>query len=261
MSTPETITYDCSDAVCRITLNRPEKRNALNGIMVKELTEAFDAAAEDPEAKVVLLGAEGPVFSAGADLAYLRQMQQNSYAENLSDSLALMNLFRKIYLLPKPVVARVEGHAVAGGCGLATVCDLVYSVPAAKFGYTEVRIGFLPALVMVFLLRKIPEAHVRELLLTGSLIDARRAAETGLINAVIPGAEIKKHVETVCAGLVNDCSRVSMQNIKEMMSGIRDMDFETALYNAAERNAKARESADCKKGIQAFLDKQKPGWR
>ncbi|HEY9257763.1 enoyl-CoA hydratase-related protein, partial [Chitinophaga sp.] len=143
--------YTVAERIATIALNRPEKRNALNGQLVAELREAFRTAAADEAVKVVILKGNGEAFCAGADLEYLQQLQKNTYAENLTDSRELMQLFREIYDLDKMVIAQVEGHAIAGGCGLVTLCDLSYAVPEALLGYTEVKIGFIPALVAVFL--------------------------------------------------------------------------------------------------------------
>jgi len=154
------VKYTVEDRVGYISLNRPEKRNALSYEMVTELKQAFNNAEEDESCKVIILQAEGKVFCAGADLAYLQQLQNNTYEENLEDSTHLMELFKQIYTSSKIVIAKVHGHAIAGGCGLATVCDFSFTVPEAKFGYTEVKIGFIPAIVKVFLLRKIGEGKM-----------------------------------------------------------------------------------------------------
>ena len=161
--------------ILEIILNRPDKRNALNSEFVGELRQAFGEANADDSIRVIILKGSGKAFSAGADLGYLQQLQNNTYDENLQDSSHLMELFKLMYSHKKLIIAQVEGHALAGGCGLATVCDFIYTVPEALFGYTEVKIGFIPAIVMFFLLRKIGEAKARELLLTGTLIEATRA--------------------------------------------------------------------------------------
>jgi methylglutaconyl-CoA hydratase len=151
------VLYSVANQTAYLTLNRPEKRNALSPEIITELKNAFDKAEQDASVKVVVLKANGESFCAGADLNYLQQLQNFSYEENLADSQHLKELFLKIYTLKKVVIAQVQGHALAGGCGLATVCDFTFAVPEAKFGYTEVRIGFIPALVAVFLIRKIGE--------------------------------------------------------------------------------------------------------
>ena len=176
------VLYHVKDRVATITLNRPEKRNALNPILVDSLITAFNKAATDKSVKVVILKANGDVFSAGADLAYLQQLQINSFEENLADSNHLKNLFTTIYRLPKIVIAQVEGHAIAGGCGLATVCDIIFAVPEANFGYTEVKLGFVPAIVACFLIRKTNETLAKRILFTGELFTAVEALNHPFFN-------------------------------------------------------------------------------
>jgi methylglutaconyl-CoA hydratase len=243
-----------------ITLNRPEKRNALNGEMVTHLLKRLHEAEEDPEVKVVILKANGPAFCSGADLEYLQQLQKNTYAENVEDSMHLKSLFYRIYTLKKPVIAQVHGHAIAGGCGLATVCDFVYTVPEAKFGYTEVRIGFVPALVMVFLLRKIGEAQARRLLLTGELFGGEEACSLGLVNACVTSEDLENAVENLAETLITKNSGQSMALVKEMLAKAPSLELEDALDYAAETNARARETKDCKKGISHFLNKEPINW-
>lgn len=254
------VNYEVKDRVAFITLNRPEKRNALNAEMVTALKDAFAKAAEDADAKVIVLAAAGDAFCAGADLAYLEQLRQNTFEENLADSDHLKTLFYQIYTLPKVVIAQIQGHAIAGGCGLATVCDFSFSVPDAKFGYTEVRIGFIPAIVKVFLLRKIGEGKAKELLLTGELIDAERAQNFGLINGVIERESLEQHVHAFAQMLVNKNSGQSMQLTKQMIAGVQEMSLKEGLDHAATQNAQARATSDCKKGIGAFLKKEKLSW-
>jgi methylglutaconyl-CoA hydratase len=243
-----------------ITLNRPEKRNALNADLVSELTESFTAAEQDERVKAIILNAAGEAFCAGADLGYLQQLQQYDYRENLADSTNLKELFKKIYTMPKPVIAQVQGHALAGGCGLATVCDFCFSVPTAKFGYTEVKIGFIPALVMVFLIRKIGDGKARELLLSGNPISADQAQDIGLITRVVPQAELEKVVFEFADQLANTNSGTSMKLTKQMMAEVQQLPLDDALRYAAETNAHARSTDDCKRGIAAFLNKEKIIW-
>lgn len=252
--------YSTSNRIATITLNRPEKRNALNAELVSELTASFIKAEKDDQVKAILLKATGESFCAGADLGYLQQLQKNSLKENLADSTALKDLFLKIYTLPKPVVAQVQGHALAGGCGLATVCDFCFSVPEAKFGYTEVKIGFIPAIVMVFLIRKIGDGKARELLLSGNPINAEEALEKGLINRVVAQEELEKTVLAFAEHLVNTNSPMSMKLTKQMLAEVQQQPLEDALKYAAEMNAQARSTEDCRRGISAFLNKEKIIW-
>jgi methylglutaconyl-CoA hydratase len=259
-STFSFITYEVDNRIAAITLNRPEKRNALNGAMVAELQAAFRQAGADDAVKVIVLKGAGDAFCAGADLEYLQQLQRNTYEENLEDSRALMQLMQQIYYHEKIVIAQVEGHAIAGGCGLVTLCDLSYAVPEAQLGYTEVKIGFVPALVSVFLVRKTGEGRARELLLTGKLIGAEKARDFGLINEVVPRAGIAGHVNQIASALCNETAANSLKVTKQLIGGVLDKPLNEALEDAAKLNAATREHAECKKGIQAFLNKEKLAW-
>jgi methylglutaconyl-CoA hydratase len=254
------IQYSVADQIAEITLNRPDKRNALNFEMVAELRQAFKAADESPAVKVIILKANGKAFCAGADLEYLKQLQGHTLQENLADSTNLKELFVAIYRNSKPVIAQIEGHAIAGGSGLATVCDFAFSVPEAKFGYTEVRIGFIPAIVMIFLVRKIGETRAKELLLSGRTIDASQAEAYQMINQVVPAESIADHVRSLAQELITENSGESMALTKRMLGDIFSFPIEQGLQFAAKMNAHARGSADCKKGIGAFLNKEKPSW-
>ncbi len=256
----EFVQFDIEDRTGYITLNRPDKRNALNDQMVSELKQAFTSASESNEVKVIVLRANGDVFCAGADLASLQKLQKNTYKENLQDSIHLKELFQQIYTLDKVVVARINGHAIAGGCGLATVCDFSFAVPEAKFGYTEVRIGFVPAIVKVFLLRKLGEARARELLLTGELVSAADAQRYGMINKVTDAADLDREIGEFTNMLITKNSGQSMAFTKRMIAEVQSMTLEDGLNYAAEMNAKARASKDCQKGIASFLNREKIEW-
>lgn len=256
----EHILYNVKARVATITLHRPEKRNALNGAMVAELQTAFKQAEEDTAVKVIVLKGSGEAFCAGADLEYLQQLQKNTRTENLADSRELMRLMQQIYYHEKVVIAQVEGHAIAGGCGLVTLCDLSYAVPEAKLGYTEVKIGFIPALVSVFLVRKIGEGRAKDLLLTGRLIPAAKAEEYGLLNQVVPAAEIAAYVAGIAEELCNGASANSLKITKKLIAGILDQPLEEALEQAAQMNADTREHIDCQRGIKAFLAREKMTW-
>ncbi|MDX5348517.1 MAG: enoyl-CoA hydratase-related protein [Hymenobacteraceae bacterium] len=254
------VRYDLDNRIGYITLNRPDKRNALNHQVVAELKYAFKTAEEDEACKVIVLRAEGKVFCAGADLEYLQKLQEFDYNENLEDSTHLMELFLMIYTLKKVVIGQIHGHAIAGGCGLATICDFAFTVPDAKFGYTEVKIGFLPAIVKVFLLRKIGEARAKQLLLSGDLITAQEAQHMGLVNWVVSEAELPLQVYEFAQKLCRENSQHSMEITKEMISRVQEMTLEDGLRYAAEMNAVTRGSEDCQRGISAFLNKEKLEW-
>lgn len=254
------IDYQTADRIAYITLNRPEKRNALNDEMIKLLKQAFVQASEDPEAKVIVLRAAGKVFSAGADLEYLQRLQKNTFEENLWDSNRLKELFQMIYTHNKVVIAQVQGHAIAGGCGLATVCDFVIAQPAARFGYSEVHIGFVPAIVMVYLLRRLGEGAARELLISGRMIDASEALKWGLVNQVVALDGLEQTVYVFAQRLVSENSAESMKRTKAMIATVQDMTLAKALDFAADQNAQARSTEDCQQGIKAFLDKLPIKW-
>jgi methylglutaconyl-CoA hydratase len=254
------INYSVKNRKAFITLNRPEKRNALSHEVVAELKDAFQQAESDEHVKVVILKANGEAFCAGADLAYLQQLQSFTHEENLADSNHLKELFFQIYTLKKMVIAQVQGHALAGGCGLATVCDFVFAVPEAKFGYTEVKIGFIPAIVMVFLLRKIGEGKAKQILLTGDLVTADEAMHLGLVTKVVASNEIENYAEAFAQRLIDTNSQHAMMLTKKMIADVQSMTLEEALSFASKMNATARQSDDCKKGIDAFLLKKKIFW-
>lgn len=255
------IKYETKEKIGYITLNRLEKRNALNAELVDELKTTFKKAEEDSNVKVIVLKAEGKTFCAGADLAYLQSLQKNSFDENLADSKNLADLYKTIYTLNKVVIAQVEGHAIAGGAGLATVCDFVFAVPEAKYGYTEVAIGFVPAIVSFFLIRKIGETKVKELLLTGKLITAEEAQKLNIFNFIEKSEKIEKTVNDFAQNIIKNASGDSLTLTKKIISDIQNFDYNKAMNFAAEINAMSRETEDCKKGIAAFLNKEKIEWK
>ncbi len=243
-----------------LSLNRPEKRNALSFDLIAAIKDELRIAFQDHSVKVIVLCSKGEAFSAGADLASLEKLQTNTLEENIADSKHLMELFLMIYESPKVIIAQVEGHALAGGCGLASLCDFVFAVPEALFGYTEVKIGFIPAMVLVFLVRKLGEGKARELLLTGDLISAERAKEIGLINHVIDKDNIAERVIGFARQLAKSASGNSLRLTRQLIAQTQDLPYHEALELAAVANAEARASTDCQAGIKAFLNKEKIQW-
>lgn len=256
----ELVLYTVANRIASITLNRVDKRNALNPELVTQLTENLLKAANDPAVKVIILKANGGTFSAGADLAYLQQLQQNTYAENLADSNHLRKLFTTIIELPKVVIAQVEGHAIAGGCGLATVCDIIFAVPEANFGYTEVKLGFVPAIVSCFLMRKTSETIAKRILLTGELFGAEEALKYNLITFVTKKEDIAQKVNEFALDLCNSTSAHSLMVTKQLINQTTQPGLEKCLDLAVQMNASVRESDDFKKGISSFLNKEKIKW-
>jgi methylglutaconyl-CoA hydratase len=255
------IGYSVQSRTALITLARPEKRNALDDTMVTELTAAFSAAARDPSVKVISLRAEGPAFCAGADLEYLKRIASYDLEEHRADARRLASLFRLVYELRKPVIALVQGPAIAGGAGLASVCDFVIaSREHARFGYTEVQIGFLPAIVMIFLLKRVGEGKARELVLRGNIITPDEAVRIGLATMAVPHADLASTEGALCDELISRNSPVSMGLCKEMLSKLHGQSFLDALDFATNMNAAARMTQDCQQGVEAFLAKKPTAW-
>jgi methylglutaconyl-CoA hydratase len=247
-------------AVAVLTLNRPEVRNALSPALVAALREALDALEPDDAVRAVVLTGAGGAFSSGADLENLRALASASSEANKRDSLALAATLHRLYTFPKPVVAAVEGAAVAGGAGLATACDLVVCGAGARLGYTEVRLGFVAAIVGVFLVRAVGEKHARELLLTGRLVDAGHAHRVGLVNEVVPDGEALERAVALAA----ECARNAMTGLaatKEALAALPGMGLEEGLRYAAGLNAWTRTTDDLREGVAAFLEKRAPRWR
>ncbi|MFO8233753.1 MAG: enoyl-CoA hydratase-related protein [Longimonas sp.] len=243
-----------------ITLNRPDKRNALNGPLVEALHDALRADADDASTRVVVLTGAGSTFSSGADLEALRQMRTAGPMQNRADSEQLAALFNAIYTHPKPVIASVNGHAIAGGCGLASVCDFAVAVESAKMGFTEVRIGFVPAIVAVYVRRKLGETALRDLMLRGRLIDAAEAAALGLIHQAVPESELDDAVQALAHDISRNTSASAVALTKQLLADVPGMGYREALDHAVQLNAFARGTDDCQAGIQAFLDKTEMPW-
>ncbi len=254
------VIYEVRDRVAYLTLNRPDKRNALSYEFVAHLKEAFKRAEDDTLCKVIVIKGSGEAFCSGADLASLQQLQQNSFEENLADSKHLAELFLMIYQSPKVTISLVHGAAFAGGCGLATICDFVFAESHARFAYTEVKIGFIPAIVMVFLLRQVGERKARQILLSGEVLEAKQAQELGLINYVSDSTLIHDQVHEFAVRLCKHNSAQSMASTKQMIAKVPEKTLEEAIAYAAEMNAITRASNDCKTGINAFLNKEKLVW-
>lgn len=255
------VRYRREGRTATLTLNRPEKRNALNGRLVVALEEALAETAEDPDVRVVVLTGAGKAFSAGADLAALEVLQRATPMENRADSEALARLFKRLYLHPKPVIAKINGHAIAGGCGLAAACDFALAAEEARLGFTEVRIGFVPAIVAAFVVRKLGETAARDLLLRGRLVAAEEAVTLGLIHQVVPAERLDQAVEALAQELARETSASAVALTKRVLADVRGMGLDEGLAYAAQVNAFARSTADCQAGIRAFLAKEPPPWK
>ena len=247
------------NGVRTITLNRPERRNAMTPEMQAELIAAMEEAAASDCRAVVLAGA-GAAFCSGLDLAELQGMQHANAAAHRIDAQRVAKLFRTLYELPKPTIAAVHGAAIAGGTGLAMICDFTLAVPAAKFGYTEARIGFVPALVSAFLALQIGDKRSRDLLLTGRLFDAAEAYRLGLVNEIVAQEDLATRVQSLCEVLAAN-SPQSLAATKRLLAAQNKAWLDSAIAEAMDANARARETEDFREGIAAFLDKRKPVWK
>jgi methylglutaconyl-CoA hydratase len=245
--------------VLTLTMNRPEKRNALNPTMMDELTHTLEAAAGNAACEVILLTGAGEAFCAGLDLEHLETLSAKTPEQHRADSERVARLLRTLYDTPKPTIAAVNGAAIAGGMGLATICDFTLAIPEAKFGYTEVKIGFVPAIVSAFLRGQIGDKHARDLLLTGRLIKAQEAFELGLVTQVVPEPELMQEARGLAKRLLCN-SPAAMQAAKRLLSQHARADLDQEIEAAIEANVQARTTEDFKEGIRAFLEKRKPDW-
>lgn len=255
----ETLLMETSGHLAKLTLNRPEKRNAINTQMIAELQSALDAI-EKSRARVVILTGAGSSFCSGMDLDMLRNIATQSPGENQEDSKRLARMFRRIWAYTKPMIAAVNGPALAGGCGIATLCDFTLAVPEAKFGYTEVKIGFLPAIVSVFLTRQIGEKRSRDLLLTGRLVEAAEAKEFGLVNEIVPQALLMDRAHELAEILIA-ASPSSVTRAKRLLTTAAAASLDADLERAVLENARIRCTPDFKEGLASFLEKRKPVWQ
>jgi methylglutaconyl-CoA hydratase len=254
-----TLLLEFSGEVAHITLNRPEKRNAISTQMIAELQSALDAI-EKSHARVGIVTGAGKAFCAGMDLEMLAAIAKQSPGENQDDSRRIAKMLRRIWSFPRPLIAAVNGPAFAGGCGIATLCDFTLASPEAKFGYTEVKIGFLPAIVSVFLTRQIGEKRSRDLLLTGRIIEAAEAKEYGLVTEVVPAERLlgraRELAETLIAASPSSLTRAKRLLVSSAAASL-DADLERAILE----NARIRCTPDFQEGVASFLEKRKPVWQ
>lgn len=243
----------------RVHINRPEKRNALNRTVVEELTGLLELAETDNRIKTVTLSGEGDAFCSGADLEYLLELRKFDADRNKEDSRNLARMYHTLYALPKPVIALVNGPAVAGGCGLASACDIIIASEQAKFGYPEVRIGFVAAIVSIFLIRQIGERKAKELLLTGKLIPAEEAYRIGLVNRIVPHVELNREL-VKWQTMFQENAPSAMSYTKELFSTFQYVAPKQILDIFTDLNAEVRQTPEFKEGLSAFLDKRKPNW-
>ena len=245
--------------VATITLSRPEKRNAISSAMLDELPQALSEIEKSP-ARVAILTGAGKAFCSGMDLADLKALATNTPEENLEDSRRMVTMFYSIYTFPQPLIAAVNGAAIAGGCIVSTLCDFTLAVPGAKFGYTEVRIGFIPALVSVFLTRQVGEKRARDLLLTGRLFESEEAFQMGLVTEIVPPEKLMERANELAATLLEN-SPTSLMRTKALLHANAKDILEKELEVAVRENAAIRSTKDFQEGLASFLEKRKPIWK
>lgn len=246
------VEIDPAVGVATLTLNRPEVRNALSGALVDELADAIAWADADDRVRVILLTGSGKDFCAGADLAALEELIDADVEEQLADADALGDLFLIMRRVAVPIVAAVHGHAVAGGCGLATACDIILASDDARMGYPEVKIGFLPAMVMTMLRRAVGEKRAFDLVATGRILDAAAAEVYGLVHHVFPAAEFEKRAREFVEELATRSpSAVALS--KRLLYETERHSFEASIRAGAEINALARMTEDYREGVRRFL--------
>jgi methylglutaconyl-CoA hydratase len=256
--TYKTVLYSESNGIATVTLNRADKRNAISYELIDDLTAALKQASASAAQILILTGA-GSAFCAGMDLENLKQLLGRTPEENLQDSTRMSSLFRALYDFPKPTIAAVNGAAIAGGTGLATLCDFTLAVPEAKFGYTEVRIGFVPGIVSSYLIANIGEKRARDLLLTGRLFAAEEAHRLGLVTEIVAPDKLMARALELAAQLMEN-SPTSLRTTKALLSSYTKEQLDRQVGEAVKQNAAIRQTPDFKEGISAFMEKRKPKW-
>ncbi|MBL7083266.1 MAG: enoyl-CoA hydratase/isomerase family protein [Candidatus Aminicenantes bacterium] len=257
--TCKTILFTQEENIARVTLNRPEVHNAFNSKMITELDDVFEKIKADKSIRVVILTGEGKSFCAGADLNWMREIINYSFEQNLEESLQLAEILHKIYILPKPTLAMVNGTAIGGGNGFLSACDISVASEDAKFGLSEVKIGLVPAAISPYVIRRIGESKAREYFLTGKRISARKALDIGLINEVVPQNKLKEKVDDI-AKLLLSSGPNAIAACKELICKVPGMSFEEAKEYTARMIANLRISEEGQEGTGAFLEKRKPKW-
>src|SRR5712672_4062256 len=253
-----TLILEFSGEIAKITLNRPDKRNAISTQMIAELQTALDTI-EKSHSRVVIVTGAGKAFCAGMDLDMLAAITQQSPAENQDDARRIAKMLRRIWSFPRPMIAAVNGAAYAGGTGIATMCDFTLSVPEAKFGYTEVKIGFVPAIVSSYLVFQVGHKIARDLLMTARLFDAAEAHRYGLVNEIVPAESLMARAREL-AQLLLENSPSSVQATKRLINGFIKDQLDVQVAAAVKDNARIRTTADFKEGVSSFLEKRKPVW-
>jgi methylglutaconyl-CoA hydratase len=254
-----TLKLDFEGPVARITLNRPEVHNAFNSEMFSDLNRAFDDMLNRKETRVVVLTGEGKSFCAGADLSWMRKVREMTFEESVEDSLVLSNLLYKMYSFPRPTIARVNGAAIGGGTGFVCVCDIAVASERARFSFSEVKLGLVPACISPYAVRRIGEAKARRYFLSGARIDAEEALRAGLVNHVVRHEEMDSFVQSIVEQVLASGPH-ALSACKKLIEGVSSMNLDKAKRFTAEILAELRKGEEGQEGMAAFLEKRKPNW-
>ena len=256
----ETLVYTKKDDVVTVTLNRPDVHNAMNEVLMNELTRCFKEITTDDSVAVVILTGNGKSFCAGADLTWMKRMVNYSKEENKKDSHLLLEMYETIYSCPKPVIGRINGHAFGGGIGLLAVCDITITVPEVQFAFSEVKLGIIPAVISTFVAPRMSPADMRRLFITGERFDSAIAHEIGLIDFVVPAENLDATVNA-CVEQVRSSGPYAIKEVKHLIKNLIEMDMKKYKEFTVEKIAELRVSKEGQEGINAFLEKRKPNWK
>ena len=255
----DTIELQRKKNIVTIYLNRPDVHNAMNEKLMKELTTCFKNLSEDKEVRVIILSGKGKSFCAGADLNWMKSMAKYSKEENIKDSRILLDLYEAIYNCPKPVIARINGHAFGGGIGLFAVCDINISVPNLKFAFSEVKLGIIPAVISTYIVRRIGLSNMKQLFITGERFNSEYAIKIGLIDYVVPEEELDPFIQKYSEQIISSGPN-AVKEVKKLVQSYEKMDINKYKENTVKKIADLRISEEGQEGINAFLEKRKTKW-
>ena len=254
------IEYNCKNRVGYISFLRKDKRNAINNQFINEFNQAFDLAEKDNNCKIIVIQNTGNVFCSGADLKYLEEIRNKTENANIQDSKKLQKLFDNICNSQKITISKIKGHAIAGGCGIISCTDFNYCTPNSKFGFTEVKIGFIPAIVSLYSIKKIGFSNTKKMFLSGEIINSEKAKKLGMIDKIIDETKIDEEVNIITEEFCKTLSKTSISETKKMLQKIQQNNFKENKEFVIKLNAKSRKTNDFKKGVDAFLNKKSIEW-
>jgi methylglutaconyl-CoA hydratase len=256
----ETLVSTKKDDVATVTLNRPDVHNAMNAQLIKELTQCFHHLSGDDSVSAIVLTGNGKSFCAGADLSWMKQMVKYSKEENQSDSQILLDMYETINSCAKPLIGRVNGHAFGGGIGLFAVCDITIAVPELKFGFSEVKLGIIPAVISTFIAQRMKPSDMRRFFITGERFDTRIAHDIGLIDLVVDAEKLDDAV-TSCVEQLHSSGPLAVKECKQLIANLLTMEKGAYKQFTVEKISELRVSREGQEGITAFLEKRKPNWK